>query len=385
MVSSKVQSFQTTIFTEMSALAAKHNAINLSQGFPEQDGEPEIINEAIKAFRGPYNQYAPLRGLPVLLEAVAQQRETQYGLKYNPESEIAIFTGATEAIYCALMSFLNPDDEVICFEPVYDSYPAAISMAGAHAKYLTLNFPNFELDEQKLLSLITPKTKVILLNSPHNPTGKVFSHEELCTIAQICVQHNLLAITDEVYENLIYDGAKHIPLAQLPGMRERTLSISSLGKTYSFTGWKIGWATGPEKLIKAALSIHQFTTFSVPGPLQIGAAYALTHHTEVHHNKLRKELSERRAQLLTILRDAGFEAHAPLGTYFMLADFGQIFSGTDVQFAHHLIEKMGVAAIPPSFFYPVNPKQAQKLLRFVFCKSEKTLTEAGQRLKILSQ
>ncbi|MEO1336333.1 MAG: aminotransferase class I/II-fold pyridoxal phosphate-dependent enzyme, partial [Myxococcota bacterium] len=276
--STKLQPFGNTIFSEMTQLAQQHASINLGQGFPDFEGPSSIIDAAVDALRNGHNQYARSAGVKPLVEAIAGQRQALYGLTYDPMTEVGVYTGCTEGLMATMLGLLNPGDEVVMFEPVYDSYPACIAMAQAQARYVPLRFPDFALDVDRLKDAITDKTKLILVNTPHNPTGKVFTRQELQQIAELCHQHDLLAITDEVYEHLIYDQREYAPLASLPGMRERTLSLSSTGKTYSLTGWKIGWATGPRDMIAAAQAAHQFITFATATPLQHATAFALREH-----------------------------------------------------------------------------------------------------------
>lgn len=385
MVSAKLRPFGTTIFSEMSRLAAERGAINLGQGFPDFDGPQEIREAAVSALRTGHNQYARSQGLPALTQAVAETRARHHGTEYDPMTEVGVFSGATEGLMSAMLGLLDPEDEVILFEPVYDSYPACVAMAGARPRYYTLEFPDFAIDETQLRALVTDKTRLILLNSPHNPTGKVFSREELQLIGRVAEDHDLIVLTDEVYEHLTYDGHEHISFAALPDMRERTLTVSSVGKTWSFTGWKIGWATGPAHLIGAAQAAHQFVTFSTATPLQHGAAHALEHFSGTFLETLRSEYTDRRDLLLDVLGRVGFEVRAPAGAYFVLADFRPLFEGNDVAFAKHLIEEIGVAAIPPSFFYPARPEAGRHLVRFAFCKRLDTLRAAAERLERLAR
>lgn len=383
MISKKLQPFGTTVFSEMTRLAIENNAINLSQGFPDFDGPPEIIEEVIAALKSGSNQYARSMGHVKLVEAIADRRKAAHGLSYDPLSEVVVFSGATEGLFSTMIGLLEPGDEVILFEPFYDSYPACVAMAGAVPKYLTLKFPEFAVDFERLESLVTPKTRMLVLNSPHNPTGKVFTKNELEKLAEFCQRHNLIALTDEVYEHLTYDGAEHIPLATLPGMRERTISISSSGKTFSFTGWKIGWATGPKNLIAAAQAAHQFVTFATSTPMQLAVAAALKTQPDSFYVQLRKEYSARRDFLLGVLKECKFEVSVPKGAYFVLANFSAHSSGDDVSFARGLVSKERVAAIPPSAFYKVSD-DGKKLVRFAFCKREETLRAAAERLRGLT-
>lgn len=381
MISRKLRPFGTTIFSEISRLAAERGAINLGQGFPDFDGPEGVREAAVEALRAGHNQYARSQGVPALVEAVAEQREALHGLRYDPMTEVSVFSGATEGLMSSLLGLLDPGDEVILFEPVYDSYPACVAMAGAVPKYLTLEFPEYRVEEAALRALVTDKTRLILVNTPHNPTGKVFRPEELAIIAKVAKEHDLVVVTDEVYEALTYGEARHVPMASLEGMRERTLSISSVGKTWSFTGWKIGWATGPAELIRAAQAAHQFVTFATATPLQHAAAHALKSYSGDFLTELRAEYTERRNLLLETLERVGFEVRAPDGAYFILAGFERLHDGDDLSFVHRLIEEAGVAAIPPSSFYPQRPEAGKKLVRFAFCKQLDTLRAAAERLE----
>ena len=380
MISEKLKPFGTTIFSEMTALAQQHGAINLSQGFPDFEGPSEVLDAAVAALRSGDNQYARSMGHPKLVEAIARHQARHYGLKLDPYSEVSVFSGATEGIASSLLGLLNPGDEVILFEPFYDSYPACVALVGATPRYCTLRFPDFALDVDELAFLFTDRTRLLLLNTPHNPTGKVFNENELAAIAGLCMKHDVIVLTDEVYEHLVFDGARHVPMATLPGMKERTLSLSSAGKTFSFTGWKVGWATGPANLVAAAQAAHQFVTFSTATPMQLAVAHALENLGESYYKEFITEYGEKRQFLLAALEEAGLTPAPPQGTYFVLADFSGIHGGDDRAFVRSLIENQGVAAIPPSVFYRAHPEEGQKLVRFAFCKRMETLKAAAERL-----
>jgi N-succinyldiaminopimelate aminotransferase len=279
-----------------------------------------------------------------------------------------------------MMGFLEPGDEVILFEPFYDSYPACISMAGCVPRFVTLRFPSFDLDLDALRALFNDKTRLVMINTPHNPTGKVFTRAELQAIAELVVEHDAYVLMDEVYEHLTYDDARHVPMASIPGMRERTLSISSSGKTFSFTGWKIGWATGPAPMIAAAQAAHQFVTFATSTPMQVAMSRALAIHREPFFTELRAAYTARRDLLVAALRSVGLEPAVPRGAYFVLADFTSAFRGDDVAFAKHLVQDIGIAAIPPTSFYALASDEGRRLVRFAFCKKEETLRRAVERL-----
>jgi N-succinyldiaminopimelate aminotransferase len=306
-------------------------------------------------------------------------------MAFDWASEVVVTTGATEGLAAAMLGLVNPGDEVILFEPFYDSYPACVAMAGATARYCALRFPDFALDVSELASLFTDRTRLVVLNTPHNPTGKVFTRDELQAVAELCQRHDVLVLTDEVYEHLTFGDAVHVPLASLPGMRERTLTLSSTGKTFSLTGWKIGWAIGPAALVAATQAAHQFLTFCAPTPLQAAMAVALTDIGDDYLSRYRQAYTERRAMLLDILRASGFQAAEPAGTYFALAAFEGLDAGDDRQFTKRLIADVGVAAIPASAFYHDHVEEGRRLLRFAFCKRLETLGAAGERLQALGR
>lgn len=381
MIASRLRPFGTTIFSEMTRLAQEHGAINLAQGFPDFEGPEAIREAAVEALRGGHNQYARSMGTPELVRALAERTGDLYGLDYDPMTEVSVFSGATEGIAASLLGLLEPGDEIIVFEPFYDSYNAIARLAGATVRHCTLRFPDFALDADALAALFNERTRLLLLNSPHNPTGKVFSPDELAIIAGLCRLHDVWVVSDEVYEHLTFDGVPHVPIATLPGMRERTLTLSSSGKTYSYTGWKIGWALGPAPLVAAAQAAHQFLTFSTATPLQLAVANALKRFHHDYFATLRSEYEARRDLLLHTLRRAGFRPSVPQGTYFILADFSDLSEADDRTFARELIEKAGVAALPPSPFYEARPEEGRRLLRFAFCKKTETLQEAASRLE----
>ncbi len=376
--------FGTTIFAEITALANEHGAINLGQGFPDFDGPPEVIQAAEDAMDAGHNQYAPLAGIPPLREAIAERWERDTGEAIDPAAQVTVTSGCTEAICASLLGLVNTGEEVVVFEPFYDSYPAAIAMAGATARYVTLRAPDFSFDEAELRAAFGPRTRAVLVNTPHNPTGKVFTREELALIAELCCEHDAIAITDEVYDRIVFDG-EHIPLATMPGMAERTVSLNSLGKTYSLTGWKIGWAVAPAELSKGVRAAHQFLTFAVATPLQHAAAAALRMPAD-YTDRLAQDYRARRDLLCGALRDAGFALTPPAGSYFVMADHTPLgLAPGDVAFCKLLIEKAGIAAIPPSFFYSAGGKaEGARLVRFAFCKKLETLRAAAERLGALN-
>jgi N-succinyldiaminopimelate aminotransferase len=360
----------TTIFTEMTALAQRTGAINLGQGFPDTDGPGEVIEAAVAALRGGENQYAPLGGVQTLREAIVEHQRTYYGL--DPEDVLVTF-GATEAIAAALLGLVNPGDEVVVLEPYYDSYAACIAFAGARRRPVTLRPPEFALDPDALRAAAGPHARVVLLNTPHNPTGRALTRGELEAIARLCIEHDLVCVSDEVYEHLVYEG-DHIPIATLPGMADRTLTISSVGKSFSFTGWKIGWCSGPAELVAAVRGVKQYLTFAGGTPLQHAAAAALR-LPPTHLTALRDELRAKRDLLCDGLTEAGLHPLVPAGTYFVNADVG-----TDaLAFATTLPDRCGVVAIPTSVFYD-DAAAARTLVRFAFCKREDVIAEAARRL-----
>jgi N-succinyldiaminopimelate aminotransferase len=383
-VADRLQNFGTTIFAEMTTLANEHGAVNLGQGFPDFEGPPGIVDAAMRALREGHNQYARSMGMPPLVQAIAAHQKRCYDLDIDPMSGVTVTRGATEAISATLLGMLNPGDEVILFEPFYDSYPVCTALAGAVPRYYTLRFPDFRVDLDELAALFNDKTRVLVLNTPHNPTGKVFSREEMEGIAALCREHDVYVFADEVYEHLTFDGAEHIPMATLPGMFERTLTASSTGKTFSYTGWKVGWVSGPPDLVKATQSAHQFLTYAGTTPLQMAMAHALEHYTEDFFDELEREYTERRDFLSAALDKAGFDVAVPAGTYFVLADFTSLFDGDDRAFARSLIERAGVAAIPPSPFYAAAPEEGRRLIRFSFCKRKETLQAAVEGLSRLA-
>lgn len=383
MISEKLRPFGTTIFAEMTALAEDFGAINLAQGFPDFEGPPEIVEAAVQALRSGDNQYARSRGHPELVRAIADTQKQHYGMEYDPMEEVVVFSGATEGIAASMLGLLNPGDEVIVLEPFYDSYPPGLALSGAVPRYLTLRAPDFALDGDALGALVNDRTRMIVLNTPMNPTGKVFTADELEVVAALCREHNLIALTDEVYEHLVFDDARHIPLASLPGMRDRTLTLSSAGKTYSFTGWKIGWGTGPRALIDGAQAAQQFITYAVSTPLQVGVAFALRNYTEEFLSSFRAEYTARRNYLVSALESAGFTVTAPQGTYFVLAGFQDLFKGDDRAFAYWLTENHGIAPLPPSSFYHADVEEGRRLTRFAFCKRMETLEAAAERIRTI--
>jgi N-succinyldiaminopimelate aminotransferase len=374
----------TTIFSEMTALAQRTGAVNLGQGFPDTDGPPSMLAAAADAIQGGRNQYPPVDGIPELKQAVVEARAKRYGMEYDPATEFVATAGATEAIAAALIGLCEPGDEVVLFEPYYDSYLANLAMAGLTHKAVPLRVleKRFTFDPDELRRAVGGRTRVLVLNSPHNPTGKVFTRAELELIAQVCVEHDLIAVTDEVYEYLTYDGLEHVPLASLPGMRERTVTVSSAGKTFSCTGWKIGWVLGPAPLVTAVRKAKQFMTFASGTPLQAAVAHALA--TELDWvSQLRDSLQERRDLLRGALDAAGVTTFASEGTYFLQADARSWGYDDGLKLCHDLATLGGVVAIPAQVFYD-DPESGRRFIRFAFCKKREVLAEAVQRLSAFS-
>jgi len=368
----------TTIFAEMSALALTTGSVNLGQGFPDTDGPAEVAEAAAAAImEGRGNQYPPGPGIPELRHAVAAHQKRFYGMDLDPDSEVLVTAGATEGIAAAMIALLEPGDEAIAFEPYYDSYAACIAMAGAARVPVTLRPPAFRPDLAALRAAITPRTRLLLLNTPHNPTGAVFSRAELTEIAALACEHDLLVVSDEVYEHLIFDG-EHVPIATLPGMRERTVTISSAAKAFSFTGWKIGWVTGTPELVTAVRTAKQFLTYVTGGPFQYAVAQALA-LPDAYFAAISADLRGKRDLLCAGLADVGFEVYQPAGTYFVTTDIRPLGETDGMDFCRRLPEQAGVVAIPSAVFYD-NQAAGRSQVRFAFCKKEEVLREAIARL-----
>ena len=366
----------------MSARAVATGSINLGQGFPDTDGPVQIAQAAATAIlEGRGNQYPPGPGIPELRQAIAAHDERFYRLRYDPADEVLVTAGATEAIAAAMLALVEPGDEVIAFEPYYDSYAANIAMAGGVRVPVTLRPPDFRPDLDELAKAVTMRTRLILLNTPHNPTGSVFTSGELAAIANLAVERNLLVVSDEVYEHLVFDG-EHVPIAGFPGMRERTVSVSSAGKTFSFTGWKIGWVKAAPELVTAVKTAKQFLTYVSGGPFQYAVAEALALPDE-YYARLRDDLRAQRDLLLPGLRDIGFEVYEPQGTYFVTADIQGLGERDGVEFCRTLPDRVGVVAIPSAVFYD-HKELARSHVRFAFCKRPEVLTEALARLSRLA-
>jgi L-glutamine---4-(methylsulfanyl)-2-oxobutanoate aminotransferase len=349
-VARRLQPFGVTVFTEITALAGEHGAINLGQGFPDWDG-PEFAKQAAIASmeEGGADQYPPSPGIPALRRALADRYRPLLGRDLDPDDEITVTSGCTEGLAASFLGLLDPGDEVILIEPYYDSYPVGMALSGARPRYLTLQPPDFALDTEALAALVTPATRAIVVNTPHNPTGRVFTDSEMAGIAGLCVEHDLIAICDEVYEEIVFER-KHLRLATYPGMTERTVLLSSVGKTYSLTGWKVGWAIAPPGLTRGVRSAHQYLTFTTPTPVQHGTVGALA-APDSYYEDLRADYRRRRDRLVEGLARVGFEIYPPEGTYFVMAGYSYLSDEDDRGFVRRLIEGAGVAAVPPGPFY----------------------------------
>ncbi|KQZ68550.1 pyridoxal phosphate-dependent aminotransferase [Nocardioides sp. Root151] len=374
----RLDGIPTTIFTEMSALAVATGAINLGQGFPDVDGPASVVERAVTALRAGENQYAPGSGILPLREAIAAHQARHYGLELDPGHDVVVTTGATEGIAAALLAFVDPGDEVVVLEPYYDSYLAMIAFAGGVRRPVTLRAPDFRLDVDALRAAVTDRTKLLLVNTPHNPTGTVLNRDELQAIADVAVEHDLLVVTDEVYEHLVFDDHEHIPLATLTGMFERTVTLSSAGKMFSFTGWKIGWATGPRDLVQAVLGAKQWLSFSSGTPLQPAVAHALDHESDFYVG-LTRSLQDRRDQLCAGLDKLDVDVRVPEGTYFVTTDVRRLGWADGDAFCRALPERAGVVAIPGQAFYD-DLEEGRHLIRWAFCKEPDVIAEGIDRL-----
>ena len=375
----RLQAIPPTIFTEMSALAVRTGALNLGQGFPDVDGPAAVVEKAVEALRAGRNQYAPGPGVPELRQAIASHQARHYGLDLDPEREVLVTAGATEAIAAAILALVDPGDEVVLLEPFYDSYTACIEMAGGVRRPVTLRAPDFRLDVDALRAAVTDRTKLLLVNTPHNPTGTVLTREELEVVSAVAVEHDLVVVTDEVYEHLVYDDHEHVPLCTLPGMAERTISISSAGKTFSFTGWKVGWATGPHELVSTVMSAKQWLTFTNAAPLQPAIAHALDHEYGFYA-ELAAELQGKRDLLCEGLSALDVDVHVPQATYFVTTDVRRYGWSDATEFCFALPERAGVVAIPSQVFYD-DAEEGRHKVRWAFCKETATIEEGLRRLQ----
>jgi aminotransferase len=376
--SAKAARFTESVIREMTRLAHLHGAVNLSQGFPDFPAPEEVKEAARRAVSSDINQYAITWGARSLRQAIAAKFERLYGVPVDPEREVTVTCGSTEAMIAAFLAVLDPGDEVVVFEPFYENYGPDAILSGAEPRFVRLRGPGWSFDPDELRKAFGPRTRAIVVNTPNNPTGKVFTREELEMVAELCRRHDAVAITDEIYEHILYDGAVHVPMATLPGMAGRTITINGMSKTYSVTGWRVGWAIAPPALTAAIRKVHDFLTVGAAAPLQEAGAAALALPDGYYH-ELARAYAARRDRLLAILERAGFLAHRPAGAYYVVTETAGLGWDDDVAFARHLIEKVGVAVVPGSSFYR-DPRDGRCQVRFAFCKREETLAEAERRL-----
>jgi aspartate/methionine/tyrosine aminotransferase len=377
--SAKAASFTESVIREMTRLAAVHDAINLGQGFPDFPAPQAVKDAAARAIAEDHNQYPVTWGVPAFREAIAAKYLRDYRLAVDPETEICVTCGSTEAMIATFLGVLDPGDEVVIFEPFYENYGPDAILSGAVPRLVTLRPPDWTFDEADLRAAFGSRTRAIVINSPNNPTGKVFSPEELALVAELCVSHDAIAITDEIYEHITYDGLVHTPIATLPGMAERTVTISALSKTYSVTGWRVGWAIAAPELMAGIRPVHDFLTVAAAAPLQIAGVAALELPAGYYAENA-AAYEQRRSLMMQILADSGFEASAPAGAYYVMADCSHLGLGDDVATANHLVEHAGVATVPGSSFFS-RPRDGAHLVRFAFCKTLETLEGAGSRLR----
>lgn len=383
-LTAKLQGFGTTIFAEMSALATATGSVNLGQGFPDTDGPREVLEAAKAAIDGGQNQYPPGPGVPVLRQAISEHQQRFWGLAYDPDTEILVTAGCTEAIAAAMLGLCDTGDEVVVLEPTYDSYQASIALAGAVPKFVTLRPPSYDLDLDAVRKAITPKTRLLLVNTPHNPTGKVLTRDELQGLADLAIEHDLIVVSDEVYEHLTFDGTAHLSIATLPGMRERTLVLSSGGKTFNTTGWKVGWICAPPALVTAARTAKQFLTYVASGPFQPAIAVGLR-LPDSYYAQLAADLQSKRDRICSGLEDVGFTVYRPSGTYFVTVDIRALRpDGDGMAFCRELPAKCGVVGIPNVVFYD-DKDAGRHLVRFAFCKRDEVIDDAVIRLKGLAR
>jgi aspartate/methionine/tyrosine aminotransferase len=381
--SGKAASFTESVIREMTRLAADHDAINLGQGYPDFPAPQAVKEGAIAAIAADHNQYPITWGTRELRNALATKYQRDYGMEIDPEAEICVTCGSTEAMIVAFLGLIDPGDEVVVFEPFYESYAPDSILAGADRRYVTLHPPEWGFDPDELTAAFSSRTRAVVLNSPHNPTGKVFDVEELARIAELCVEHDAIAITDEIYEHITYDGRPHVPIATLPGMRERTVTISALSKTYAVTGWRVGWAIAAPELMQGIRPAHDFATVAAATPLQLAGVTALA-LPDSYYEDMIAGYEERRVAMMRLLRETGFEAASPEGAYYVMADITHLGLGDDVETANHLVEHVGVATVPGSSFFS-HASDGAHLVRFAFCKTIETLEAAGERLRALTR
>jgi aspartate/methionine/tyrosine aminotransferase len=376
--SAKASSFTESVIREMTRLSDLHGAINLGQGFPDFPAPQELKDAAARAIAEDHNQYPVTWGVPAFREAIAVKYARDYGMTVDPETEICVTCGSTEAMVASMLGVLDPGDEVVIFEPFYENYGPDAILSGAIPRYVSLRPPGWTFDEAELRAAFTDRTSAVIVNTPNNPTGKVFARDELEAIAKLCVRFDAIAITDEIYEHITYDDARHVPIATIPGMEDRTITISALSKTYSVTGWRVGWAIAPAVLTGGIRTVHDFLTVAAPAPLQVAGVTALGLPAG-YYERIRLEYDERRATMIGLLGEAGFGASPPQGAYYVMADISHLGLGDDVETARHLVEEVGVASVPGSSFFS-RPELGRPIVRFAFCKKLDTLEAAGDRL-----
>ena len=377
--SSRTETFTESVIREMSRLANQYKAVNLAQGFPDFPAPDILKNAAREAITEDFNQYPTTWGIQPLREAISAKYESSYGLNYDPEQEITVCCGATEAVVATLLAVTNPGDELVVFEPYYENYGPDAMLCGADRKLVKLHAPDWHFDPDELRRAFSPRTKAIIINTPNNPTGRVFDRESLIQIAELCQEFDALAITDEIYEHILFDGLEHVPISTLPGMRDRTVLISSMSKTYSVTGWRVGWALASPDLTASIRKVHDFLTVGAPTPLQKAGVLALSLPQE-HYTNVATEYNERRSLIIDILEGAGFRCHRPQGAYYVMADISRFGFPNDMEFARHLVQNVGVAGVPGSSFFNSAADGAQ-IMRFCFCKKLETLQEAKERFR----
>lgn len=377
-IAQRTSVFNESVIREMTRLAMEHDAINLAQGYPDFPAPDFIKKAAVDAIHADLNQYAITWGAPRLRRAIAEKTKRFYGLELDPDREITVTCGATEAMMATMLAVVEPGDEVIVFEPFYENYVPDAAMSGAKLVFVTLHGADFTIDPAELRAAFSSRTRAIIVNTPNNPSGKVFSRGELEQIAALCQEFDALCITDEIYEHIVYDGNEHVVMATLPGMYDRTVTISGLSKTFSVTGWRLGYIMAPPVLSDGVRKVHDFLTVGAPAPLQEAAATAME-QADAYYGELRESYHGKRAMLLASLREAGFRCHSPQGAYYIMADFTDLkFDGDDTAFAHHLTRDVGVAPVPGSSFY--RSREGERFVRFTFSKSDETLAEAAWRL-----
>lgn len=381
--SQKAERFTESVIREMTRLAAKHQAVNLSQGFPDFAAPEEVKEAARQAITADVNQYAITWGAKSLRDAIAAKFTRLYGVPVDPERQLTVTCGSTEAMIAALLAILDPGDEVVVFEPFYENYGPDAILSSAVPRFVRLRAPDWSFDPAELAAAFTNKTRAIIVNSPNNPTGKVFSRAELQTIADLCLKHDVVAVTDEIYEHILYDGAVHVPMASLPGMQDRTITINGMSKTYSVTGWRVGWTIAPPRVTDAIRKVHDFLTVGAAAPLQEAGALALA-LPDSYYTEMAAGYARRRERLIGMVEKVGFRVHRPQGAYYAMTEIDGLGWDDDVAFARHLVQEIGVAVVPGSSFYR-DPKDGRFQVRFAFCKKDATFDEAERRLATLKR